>query len=222
MIQLFYADASFFENDTEFEKYYKEASDFRQKKIDSLRFRKDKNLSLAAAVLLDRGLKSFNLREKDMSYSFVENKKPVFSDYKDLFFNISHSDKAVAVILSDTDSGCDIEKISNCNLKIAKRFFCKDEYDFLLNSKERDVDFYRIWTLKESYMKATGKGMKLPLNSFCMKFSENNISVICDESDGCFNFGEYRGIKDYCLSYCIKNSNEKPKIIKWDFKEESL
>ena len=37
---------------------------------------------------------------------------------------------------------------------------------------KRCEEFYRLWTLKESFMKVTGLGMKLPLDSFCFQLGE--------------------------------------------------
>ncbi|WP_142334820.1 4'-phosphopantetheinyl transferase family protein, partial [Bacillus pseudomycoides] len=42
---------------------------------------------------------------------------------------------------------------------------------------EKDDYFYDLWTLKESYVKAIGKGLSIPLNSFTIKKSEEGITI---------------------------------------------
>ena len=58
--------------------------------------------------------------------------------------------------------GCDVEKIGQLKMNIAMRYFCKEEYGAIkeAGSDEEKTDlFFRYWVLKESFMKATGKGM---------------------------------------------------------------
>jgi hypothetical protein len=81
-------------------------------------------------------------------------------------FNMSHSLDAVAVSWSGKDlpgarmrTGCDIEKVREVKQMraVAKRFFTENEAAWVLQD---DIDaagrFFRIWVLKESYIKAHG------------------------------------------------------------------
>ena len=89
-------------------------------------------------------------------------------------YNLSHSGDYVLCSI-DTDAregvqlGCDIEKVQKARMELAKRFFCRSEYEdiFRCDSKEaRAEKFCRYWVLKESFMKATRKGMALKMSSF--------------------------------------------------------
>lgn len=213
MIEFLYADVSPLNDDEIFRTFYENASSERRKKIDAFRFRKDKNLSLGASVLLDAGLKSFGLCEKEMVYGTCENGKPLFKNRPDIFFNISHSGNVAAAAFSDGEIGIDIEKIGNADLKIAKRFFSRDEYRYLesLSEEKSGSEFYRLWTLKESFMKITGLGMKLPLNSFCIR-TENGVSVECGDINDDFYFYEFDEIDGFRASICSHKKNEKLKI----------
>ena len=55
-------------------------------------------------------------------------------------------------------------------MKVAERFFCPEEYLALQKEKMKKADCYftELWTRKESYIKAVGKGMALDLASFCV------------------------------------------------------
>lgn len=70
-------------------------------------------------------------------------------------------------------------------MKMAKRFFTVEEAEFINKSTDRNSAFFEIWTKKESFVKAVGKGLAIPLNSF---------SVLTDriEYDGAvYRFKEY-------------------------------
>lgn len=177
-----------------------------QEKIDTLKQKKDKVLSLAGAILLKYALKENNINNFD--YNYNENNKPYL---KDVFFNKSHSGNYVICALSDSEIGIDIEKIENFNIKIAKRFFTKNEYEFI-NSKQTDKEkedvFFRLWTLKESFVKATGTGLSFPLNKFEINI-ENGITINQNYDNKKYYFSEISDIPNYKISICIQNCNEK-------------
>lgn len=89
-----------------------------------------------------------------------------------LRFNISHTDDLIicAVTLND-EIGCDAEMTGrSCDfLPIAEHCFSDHEYDELLRLREpqqRRSRFFDYWTLKESYIKAWGQGLSIPLADF--------------------------------------------------------
>lgn len=182
-----------------FQNHYQELSEQRRQKIDEFHLQKDRKLSLGAGILMDRGLKEYGLRESKVKMGAGENGKPFLLNYPEIHFNLSHSGNMVLAVFSDTEVGCDIEYMNAVNLKLARRFFCQSEYDSIINqndSQEQKVLFYRLWTLKESFMKVTGLGMKLPLNEFCFQFGD--IVTIQQKIDAArysfeeYQFGEYR------------------------------
>ncbi|MGC5774776.1 4'-phosphopantetheinyl transferase family protein [Paenibacillus pabuli] len=112
---------------------------------------------------------------KPVELSFTRNQygKPSLSlsNYADVQFNVSHSGDWIALISGgDADLGVDVEKIAPIDMKIAERFFSLTESQFLAaGPAEMQLEtFYRLWTLKESYIKAVGMGLSMPLDSFSM------------------------------------------------------
>ena len=87
-----------------------------------------------------------------------------------LRFNLSHADGVVTLVVSaQYDVGVDVERLGRRpNLAIADRFFAPAEVDALraLPEPEQPRRFLEYWTLKESYIKARGAGMSLPLDQF--------------------------------------------------------
>lgn len=216
MIRIFHADVEPLNNDEMFDFYYENISEARKKKVDSLKQRKDKNLCVGASSLIDAGLKKYNLCEKEITYGTYENQKPFIKNAPQIHFNISHSGTMAAVVFSDGEIGIDIEKIKDFRLETAKRFFDKKEYEYLLkfnDSDEQKKEFFRLWTLKESYMKFTGQGMKLPLDSFCINIEDEKATV---NHGGCY-FYEYNHIDGYCLAVCSDKEIIKPEIVSIGF-----
>ncbi len=89
----------------------------------------------------------------------------------DLRFNMSHTHGlAVCAITRCGDVGADVEyhTENQALLEIADHYFSPREVDDLLSLPEaqRRAAFFRYWTLKESYIKARGEGLSLPLDSF--------------------------------------------------------
>ena len=86
------------------------------------------------------------------------------------FFNLTHSGEYIAFCISDEGPvGIDIEhikKLKNNLLAIAKRYFTQAEYHALEQSdtKQQKSLFYKIWTLKEAALKATGLGISAGLD----------------------------------------------------------
>lgn len=193
--KVYAADTSVLKDRALFDDLYGRVSEARRRKTDNMRFQKGKNLSLGVEFLLMCACGDFGIDYKKMEITENEFSKPEFKKCR-YFFNLSHSEDRAMCIMSDAPVGCDVERIRNAKMDIAKRFFTQDEYE----SVKTDDDFYRIWTQKESYIKCTGLGMHMPLN----EFSVNAIS----------KSGEYllfapEAIDGYRFAWCVKKSDEE-------------
>ncbi|GFP83057.1 4'-phosphopantetheinyl transferase, partial [Phtheirospermum japonicum] len=96
-----------------------------------------------------------------------------------LHFNISHTSSLVACgVTIDAQIGIDVEKkdrkIKHDILSFARRYFSKPEIRFLAAISDPQVqhmEFIKLWTLKEAYVKALGKGFSgAPFNTFTIRF----------------------------------------------------
>jgi 4'-phosphopantetheinyl transferase len=100
---------------------------------------------------------------------------PEFSSYL-LNFNLSHSGgMALYAISRNMELGVDVERVRSDfeYEEIAKRFFSVNEVAILGTIPiERKLEaFYNCWARKEAYIKAHGKGLLLPLDSFDVSFA---------------------------------------------------
>lgn len=88
-----------------------------------------------------------------------------------LSFNLSHAGGLAAYAFTvNRDIGIDIERTARTLdfEGVAKRFFGPAEFADLLSvpESERPDAFFRCWVRKESYIKALGGGLFIPLDSF--------------------------------------------------------
>lgn len=133
----------------------------KMEKVIRYRMPDDRKRSLGAGIIIRKILDENGLTESCLRYS--DNEKPVVDG---LFFNVSHAGDYVVGVLSDCEVGCDIEKNANAPLEVAEHYFYHSELAYIKAAKNKDKAFFTLWTLKESYMKMTGRGMSLPLDSF--------------------------------------------------------
>lgn len=178
-------------------------SEYRLKKAKNYKNEDDRKLSILSSLLLDKALKKHDLSERDMKYTFNAYGKPYFANAEDLHFSISHSGEYAMVVLSDKEIGCDIQQIKDINLSIADRFFTAEERKYVKCTE----DFFRIWALKESFIKAVGKGLAIPLNSFTIKGLKTD-KPYCEYEGKIYRFKEFDNINGYCIAVC-KEEEEK-------------
>lgn len=217
-IRVYLADIKELENQELYQRLYPLVSKQRREKMDRLQDESKKRSSLAAELLLRRALADweqgiehgnkkpeFQYTEhgnKELEFQYTEHGKPYLDG---IHFNLSHSEDRVMCVLSEKEVGCDVEKMAGLNLQFAKRFFAEQEYENICSKEseeERRKTFYRIWTLKESFMKATGLGMKLPLDSFAFSLENDQISVCQSVNREKYYFKEYDLQDGYGYAVC--------------------
>lgn len=111
--------------------------------------------------------------------------KPELAAHPRFHFNISHAGEWTAAVFDRAPVGIDIERIAQIDTGTFASHFTKKEQSFVRASgstaKERLERFYDIWTRKESYVKAIGTGLSMPLDSFCVMAgdAEHPASTLC-------------------------------------------
>ncbi len=164
----------------------------RRTKALSYCFEKDRKLSAVAGLFFRTVEVKYNVR-----ITIDEDDKPQ-TNRSDVNFNVSHSGSMVVCAVSDVPVGIDVEAIGN-NLDISKDVMMKEEYEIFMSMDNREEVFCRMWTIKESYMKALGKGLSIPPNTFDI-IKENGL-----RHDGFPNGLKVRELESpegYCVSVC--------------------
>jgi 4'-phosphopantetheinyl transferase len=134
-------------------------------------------------------------------------------------FNISHTGSRILLgIAADVAIGVDIE---HCRrelpaLKIADRFFSPAEADYLraCGDAERLEQFFRFWTLKESYAKAHGLGLSLPLDEISFRRLCEARLIVSAHDAASWRFWQYRPDNNYVVAICLERKTAKaPSIL---------
>ena len=111
----------------------------------------------------------------------------------ELQFNLSHTRGLAAAALASRGAiGVDVEEIdeAKADLAVAETYFARSEVEMLQKApaSERARCFFRLWTLKEAYIKAIGKGLSAPLDSFAFTFEPIRIAFLSGTEDDASNW----------------------------------
>ena len=199
---------------------YAAASPARREKTDRFRFARDRRLSLGAELLLRHALRTEGLDEVPMLFDYGAQGKPRFKD-SDVYFNLSHSEEYVLCAFAPYEVGCDVEQITPIDLNIARRFFFHSEYDDIaaqMTEAARNDLFFRYWTLKESFLKVTGLGMKLPLDAFEI-VRGTDIAVRQSVDERKYSFAEFDELSGYRCALCAAGDCRSAVLHKVDLEE---
>lgn len=215
MIKLYVAGIAPLEQEELFQRGYAGLPLHRKEKIDRLRFHKDRQRSLGAWLLLEAALKERGLGGGEtLRLTYGDGGKPYLEGHPELFFNLSHSGERVLCALSDGEVGCDVEQLRPVSPKLAKRFFSREEAAALAQCPTealRQHLFFRLWTLKESFIKMVGLGLQLPLGEFSMDLSGGEISVKQQRFPECsFHFQEFNPGDGYAIACCTQCKENSP------------
>lgn len=206
MIKIYIMAIRQLEEETVFGRALETVSSGRRQKTERLKQEKDKRRSLAAAIALDCALKEYGLRERDMEYDLTPQGKPCLRYRPDLHFSLSHAGEYAVCSIGPRANGSDIERIRSGKERVAQRFFTPEENEWIQKAssqREREERIFRIWTMKESFLKVTGCGMSLPLDSFSFLLEEDGTVGLRQSFDQKKYF-----IKEYDITSVFKEETE--------------
>lgn len=164
---------------------------FRKQKINRLFLTKDKAQSGLAYILL---MYATAINGIEVDFKIDGNGKP-YDANGNCFFNISHCRDSVACIIGSSPNGIDVESIINQECYDIINNVCNNNEIILLKrSKKPLLEFTKLWTFKESYLKMMGTGIIGDLKKVCY----NNCNV----------FFESKVYEKFVLTYCSINKEE--------------
>lgn len=128
--------------------------------------------------------------------------KPYFKEDCGLRFNVSHSGEYLAIAVSESPVGVDLQKMKEIREGMYRKVVMPKER-MLITEKERQKDFIRLWTLKESFTKAEGKGLRISMKDYYFEKENNSYFVNYggQRQSWLFNI-EKTLIPDYVISVC--------------------
>lgn len=199
----------------------------RKSRVLAFRRREPAYASIVAGLLLQElAEKMLGIAPCDLVLDKNENGKPSIQGYPEFYFNLSHAGDYVVLAYGDVPLGVDIEQIRTQNLYVAKRCYTEAEYAYVTDggqisdisggspatktgtdmmplNQPADVNdrFFYLWTMKESYLKLTGEGISVPLNSF-------EIDPFQRAVKGTQYRYYMRRMEDYWISVCAEENCE--------------
>ena len=193
MIRLYAADIRQFSG--RIEEHFPRISLERRQRIHVAKAEADKLRCLAAGLLLDTVLKK---RAKTDIVRGVYG-KPMLPGGP--CFNISHAGDYALLAVSEREIGVDIERWRRADtVALARRFYHPDEQVALSAAADHTDCFFTIWALKESYIKAIGRGFSVSPASFAILPNGTNGAALA--GDDRFLFRRYFDFPGYSLALC--------------------
>ncbi|MYL41552.1 4'-phosphopantetheinyl transferase superfamily protein [Virgibacillus massiliensis] len=181
-------------------------------KISRYRFLDDAYRTLIGDLLLHRFFylnTGYDLRKQRIE--ITNYGKPNIPTFPSFHYNISHSGDWVALATHHYPVGVDIEKVQPLESIVVKNLLSHREYKNMLKHDRPVQAFYEIWTGKESFVKATGKGLSIPLQSFSVT-GMRNIQLINTTTEDIvkgYLCERYKDLSRYSLTVCAKQADKK-------------
>ena len=183
----------------------------RQARVRALGSSRDALLSLAAGLLL-YGV--FGEAAQHARFERGKRGKPHLPDRTP--FNITHAGDYAVLALSSQTVGVDLEHIRPIDWqKISARFFHPEERTYLEQADDPASEFFHIWTLKESFLKAEGLGFSISPASFAILPDGEHSAHLVGESF--YRFSCLKPFPGYCLSVCSLEPEIAPSVTLREF-----
>lgn len=192
------------------------ASPERRKMTLAYKSEKSRALSLGAELLLFYAVRKENPGIKlPPEYNLGLHNKPYFKGMGGLYFNLSHSGDYAACIIGKEEVGVDIEQITTASKGVAKKCFTEFELNSIMreDGKPEEDAFFTYWTLKESFLKAIGKGFNLAPTACEIVMGYDTITVRQNYNEKLYYCRLYETIPGYKLAVCSADINLPDNVI---------
>lgn len=150
--------------------------------------------------------------------SHLPSGQPFPAGCPDVFISISHSGSWCVLAVSDQPVGIDLQQIRQYRESLPARFFPASDNARLQacpDSVSRDRLFFRLWTIREAYMKFTGRGMAEGIDTFNVLSEPDEKSgrvISCEDSPSAVWSAVTAPADDYLLSV-VTGMPDEPETI---------
>lgn len=193
--------------------YLPAISKVRRERIELLRHTSDRLRSVCGELLVRKYFAELpGMNNQAVRFATGQYGKPYVSNVPDVHFNVSHAGRWVVAAFAGLPVGIDVEQLrlpidpSVPELVLSAAELA--EYG-RLTEEETGAYFFRIWTLKESFVKAVGAGFSI------------DPATITLAADGCLvngsvmtaRFREYDLAEDYRTAVCVLGDESIPEAV---------
>ncbi|HEX6096247.1 MAG TPA: 4'-phosphopantetheinyl transferase superfamily protein [Thermoanaerobaculia bacterium] len=197
-------------------------SDEEKEREQRFYFARDRRRFLVTRALVRTVLSRYvPINPADWAFSTNEYGRPEIANAEagDLSFNLSHTHSLIVLAVSRGRAvGVDVENVRarEVSIDIADRFFAPQEVEALgtVPPQEQQDRFFEYWTFKESYIKARGMGLSLPLDKFSFHYAgDRDVALAIDPELGDeaarWQFWQFRPTPDYLVALCAERDGRR-------------
>lgn len=149
--------------------YFHRLPEAIQGKINRYKRWQGRQAALFGKLLLLECLKKYGYPSDCLNSILCEQHGRPYLDHK-IDFNISHSSEYVVCSITDAGRiGIDIERIKTVDLADFEQCMTIEEWKKIKQAANRCRVFYNYWTIKESVLKADGRGLSFPLSQISIE-----------------------------------------------------
>ena len=187
------------------------------KRLGRFRFARDRLMFLATRALVRQVLSRYApVAPEEWTFVTTSHGRPEIARPRSpLRFNLSNTDGlVVCAVTQGLDVGVDVESLARpAPIELADRFFAPAEARALhsLPVSERTRRFFEYWTLKESYVKARGLGLAMPLDLCGFTLEPRRpprlrIDARLDDTPDAWLFSQLRPTPEHLIAVCVRRS----------------
>ncbi|MCG9793499.1 4'-phosphopantetheinyl transferase family protein [Flavobacterium algicola] len=102
-----------------------------------------------------------NTSAHNIVFEYGANKKPYLANHPKIHFNISHAEDFAVIAVSSKEIGIDVEYLDKQfdYIDLIPDIFTNDAANSITTTHNQKEQFYKLWTRKEAFVKAIGKGI---------------------------------------------------------------
>jgi 4'-phosphopantetheinyl transferase len=164
------------------------------------------------------------LQPAALRFSYDRDRKPRLDSQSRVRFNLTHSADIALVAVSDgAEVGVDVEQLRPVPEMegVAASHFAPEEQAALWSAPdgERLATFYRIWTRKESYVKATGVGIGPALARFAVTADDGFARLLYAHDTPNLDDWTLHALsapETYIAALCVSGSDTGVEFRDWD------
>ena len=134
-------------------------SEQRRQQALKYKFEQGQRLCVAAYLLLKQALREQEGITDNPVFGYGPHGKPFIVGHPELHFSLSHCKEAAVCVLSRQPIGIDVESVGRYRDSVARYAMSDAELQQIQQAANPEVEFVRLWTMKESLLKLTGEGI---------------------------------------------------------------
>ena len=153
-----------------------------QRRLQALKFKHEqgrKTCAMAYLLLCEALRQEYGITELPL-FEYGEHGKPFIVGHPDIHFNFSHCREAVICVVSNRPVGVDVESIREYRDSLVRYTMNDQEVQQIESAERPDVEFIRLWTMKEAVLKLSGRGIVDDLKHVLTDAKTSELTTVVD------------------------------------------